>query len=108
MRGLVLLALCLCLAMTASELDEDNEKEMEKNKKSEEAELLIIKKAIEDERSKFDPETLKELEAALSKELDEALSKEILTYKEYVETLKTTKEVMQGEDSNKSKYNTRR
>lgn len=114
MREFQLIALCLCLALTSSELvgpdalkeTEENEQENEEFEEREEAERMIIKKAIEDERNKFDPETLKDLEAAISKELEDAVNKEILTYKEYVETLKTTKELMQGEDTNKSKINT--
>lgn len=111
MRRFELITLCLCLALTSAELVrpnvlkeiEENDQENEELEEREEAEKLIIKKAIEDERNKFDPETLKDLEAAISKELEDAVNKEILTYKEYVETLKTTKELMQGEDTDKSK-----
>lgn len=111
MNYLELFSLCVCFALTASELvgpdtrkKEENDEERDTLKEREEAERIIINKAIDEERKKFDYETLRKLEAAISEELDAAVNKEILTYKEYVETLKSTQELMQGEDNNKSMF----
>lgn len=79
--------LCLCVISTASELvGPESRKEKEKNNKEEDVQEV-------ENKNKLNPEYLKELEEAVNQELSEAMNKEQLTFKEYSDAVRSTKDM---------------
>lgn len=82
--------LCICVVLSTSELiGPDSRKEKEKNNEEEDAQEV-------DDKNKVDPKYLKELEEAVNQELSEAMNEELLTFKDYADALRSTKDMKGG------------